>query len=48
VGLVESGQSVPSERRSAFNSVYGSLKHAEDRFVKVDRGLWWLRSAEAQ
>jgi hypothetical protein len=47
-GLVSRGHSVPSEHRNAFNSIFGTLKHNEDRFVKVGRGQWWLRSMSAQ
>ena len=41
--LAKMGQSVPSDPRSAFNSVFGSLKNSTNRFIKVGKGLWTLK-----
>jgi hypothetical protein len=41
--LRKRGSPVPEDTRSAFNSVFGSMKHAKNRFSKVGRGLWQLK-----
>lgn len=41
------GHPVPSDERSAFNSVYGTLKNNPERFVKSESGLWELNCSES-
>lgn len=47
-GLKELNHSLPTDMRSAVNSIYGSLKNAADRFENADRGLWRLRPTAKQ
>lgn len=41
--LQQEGHSVPSERRSAYNSVYGSLKNWSDRFARASNNRWTIK-----
>ena len=41
--LQQEGHSVPSDRRSAYNSVYGSLKTWSDRFARASNNRWTIK-----
>ena len=47
-GLIAGNHRVPTEPRSAHNSIFGTLKHASELFRSKERGLWELKEGSDQ